>query len=163
MATGRTLTRFEKFQCDDSGGTVRDINVKSMTPIGLDYPEVDMSARNDPAAGALLGQPIMKFSITCVFDTLVVQAASGTGAAPAFSGSHTVLSAINGLLVPLTVGYYRGIRAVWATNDPCIGLTSTSTVGYLFRNYWVNGDECGGDFVLYPGSTLPAWGSAAFT
>ena len=161
--TGRTVTKFEKFQVDDTAGTLRDLNIKTISGAGVDYEDVDLTARNDPATGGLPGIGTVKISITCVFDTLAAQAASGSAAAPAFSGSHTVLSAINGAQVPLTLGFYKGVRHNWETGEPCIGLTSTATSGFLCRNYQVDGDECSADFILYPGSALPAWGTAAFT
>ena len=108
--TGRTPGKYIKFQIDDVDGTVRDINVSSIGGIGLVYDEVELSALQDAVKGFLTGQPNFGLDITGVFDTLVAQAASGTTAAPALSGSHTVLEPVNGLNVPLTFGIYVGIR-----------------------------------------------------
>lgn len=158
--TGRTVTKFCKVQIHDSGATLRDINVKSISGIGVDYADVDLTALNDPATGSLPGIPTVKISITCVYDTSVVQACSVSTEAPKFSGSHTVLSALNGLMTPLTFAYYVGIRQYWTAGEPVFGGAGTATSGFLVRNYQDNGEECTADLILYPGSTLPAWGIA---
>jgi hypothetical protein len=113
--------------------------------------------------GGLPGIAVVKISITAVFDTLAAQAASASGAAPAFSGTHTVLKDINGGNTPLSLGFYRGIRHYWETGEPVFGLTSSATSGFLCRNYQVNGEDVSADFIVYPGSALPAWGTAAIT
>jgi hypothetical protein len=158
--TGRTVGRFDKFQIADSGATVRDLNIKTIVGIGVDYTEVDLTAANDPVGGALPGMPVVKIKITCVWDSVVVQAASATTAAPAFSGSHTVLSALAGLMTPLTAAFYRGVRHYWEAGEPVFGLASSATSGFLVRNYVVSGEECSADLIVYPGSVLPSWGTA---
>lgn len=161
MSTGRTVTKWDKFQIYDSGATLRDLNILTIAGIGVNYTEVDLTAANDVVGGALPGMPVVKISITARFDTAAAQAASGTGAAPAFSGTHTVLSAIDGGNTPLTLGFYRGIRHVWITTEPVFGLAQSATSGFLCRNYVVNGVDISADFIVFPGSAIPAWGTAA--
>ena len=165
MATGRTVSRWFKFQVDDSAGTVRDIPVNTINDIGLTYEEADVSALQDAIRTSLPNMPDCTITIGGPFSNLAATAASGTGAAPALSGSHTVLTGINGLSVPLTLGVYMGIRGYWATGDPCFGLTSSATVGFVCTNYTVNPSDMTytAQFKVFAGSTAPAWGSAAFT
>lgn len=161
--TGRTVSKWDKLQVGDSAGVLRDLNIKTISGAGVDYIDVDLSAINDPAMGSLPGAAQVKISITGVWDSAAAQAASGTGAAPAFSGTHTVLSALNGGNTPRTLAYYRGVRQYWTSGEPVFGLQSTATSGFLLRNYQVNGEEFTADFILYPGSALPAWGTTALT
>jgi hypothetical protein len=162
MATGRTVSRWIKFQIKDSGGVLRDINVTGLSVVGLKYEEVDTTAFQDAVKSALPNQPDAPVEIDFLFDNSAAQAASGTGAAAALSGTHTVLSAINGLTTPLTLGVYFGIRGYWATGDPVFGIASSAVNGYLCVEYTVNPDLTGhAKFVLSPGSAAPAWGTAA--
>ena len=163
MATGRSVTRWWKLQVYDSGATLRDINFKTIAAFGPNYTEVDLTAANDPVAGQLPGMPVVKISVTGLFDNKTTTAASGSAAAPAFSGSHGVLNGINGLSVPLTLGIYIGIQKYWSTGDPVFGLAQSATSGFLCRNYEVNGVEYKADFILFPGSALPAWGTAVLS
>ena len=165
MATGRTPSKFFKFQVDDSGGVVRDIPVSTINGVGLDYGGQDMTALQDAIKSVLPEIPDLEITISGPVDNTVVQAASGTGAAPALSGSHTVLSPINGLLIPLTLGVYLGIRAHWATGDPAFGLTSSASSGFLCMSYIVNPADMTYEakFKVFPGSSVPAWGTAAYT
>lgn len=164
MATGRTVSRYVKFQIDDSGGTLRDIPVNAINGVGLEYEEVELTAFQDAIKGVLAGLPDATIEISGPFDNTAVQAASGSGAAPALSGSHTVLKDINGVNTPLTIGIYFGIRANWATGDPAFGITSTASNGVICTGYTVNPDGTyTAKFKPYAGSAILAWGTAAFT
>ncbi len=165
MATGRTPSKYFKFQIDDSAGTVRDIPVSGINGVGLTFDQIDLTAFQDAVKGALSGHPDWALEISGPFSNLAAQAASGSGAAPALSGSHTVLSNLPGGVTPLTVGCYFGIQSNWSTGDPAFGLTSGATAGALCFDYTVD-PETGlysASFRMYPGSTIPAWGTAAFT
>lgn len=165
MATGRTVSRYFKFQIDDSAGTVRDIPVNSINGVGLEYEEVDLTAFQDAIKGVLNGLPDATIDISGPFDTTAAQAASGTGAAPALSGSHIILKDIVGVNTPLTMGIYFGIRANWATGDPAFGITSTAANGVLCTKYTVNPDDgtYSASFKPAAGSAILAWGTAAYT
>ena len=163
--TGRTVAKWFKFQIDDSGGTVRDIPVNTINGVGLTYDEVDLTAFQDAVKGFLSGQPDFTLTIGGPVDSTAVQAASGSGAVAALSGSHTVLSAINGLQVPLTFGCYFGMRHYWETGEPAFGITSSSTSGALVFDYTVDPSNMtySAKLRMFPGSSAPAWGTAAYT
>lgn len=163
--TGRTVSKYVNFVCDDSGSTLRDIPINSLSVVGVTYEEMDLTAFQDAVRGALPGHPDAPIEISGPFDTTAAQAASGTGVVPALSGSHTVLEPVNGLMTPLTVDIQFGIRQTWETGEPQFGITSTSTSGYIVTQYNVNADDMtySAKLVLFPGSSLPAWGTAAET
>ena len=165
MATGRTVAKWFKFQIKDSGGVLRDIPVSSINGVGLTYDEIDVTAFQDAMKGALPGQPDFVLTVTGPFDNTAAQAASASGAAAALSGSHTVLSAINGLNTPLSIGCYFGIRGYWATGDPVFGLTSSAANGVLCFQYTTDPGTMTytSKFRAYPGSAVLAWGTAAIT
>ena len=166
IQTGRTVGKYVKFQLEDSGATLRDIPVTSINGVGLTYEEVDVSAIHDAVKGMLNGQPDYVLEISGPFDTSVAQAASsGSGAAAALSGSHTVLYDLPNDLTPLAFGIYFGIRQNWSTGEPVFGLTSTSANGILCMNYNVDPASMvyTASFRMYPGSAAPAWGVAAIS
>jgi hypothetical protein len=99
MTTGRTVGKFCKFQISDSASTIRDIPVNSFGSVGLTYAEQDVSALQEAITSILSGQGTFSTTISGPFDNSAAVAASGTGARPALSGSHTVLSALNGGVV----------------------------------------------------------------
>lgn len=163
--TGRTAGKWTKVQVEDSGGVLRDIPVTSINGIGLDLPEVDVSAIQDAVKGFLTGQPDYTLDLSGPFDTAAAQAASGSGAASALSGSHTVLYDLPGGVTPLGFGLYIGIRHEWETGEPVWGLSSSAANGILCLDFKV--DYIAGTytakFKMYPGSAVPAWGTAAIT
>lgn len=165
MATGRTVSKFFKLQIDDSGGTLRDIPTSTIGEVGLEYPEVDVTAWQDAIMGVLLDIPTFTVDIGGPFSDAVVQAASASGAVAALSGSHTVLAGVNGSITPLTFGFYFGIQAVWATGAPAFGITATATSGGVISSYKVTADGASytAKLSMFTGSAAPAWGTAAFT
>ena len=165
MAIGRTAPKWFKFQVDDSGGTVRDIPVNSINGVGLTYEEHEITALQDAIKSVLSNLPECMVEIEGPFDNTAVVAASGSGAAPALSGSHIVLNGINGGGTPLTLGVYLGVRAAWATGDPAFGITSTAVNGFICTAYTADPTEMtyAAKFAVFAGSAAPAWGTAAFT
>ena len=163
VQTGRTVSRWVNLVIDDSGGTIRDIPINSLSVCGVQYTEQDVSAFQDAVMGALPGMPDAPIEWSGPWDTTAVQSASGSAVAPALSGSHTVLSAIHGLMTPLTLDVQFGVRHTWETGEPQFGITSSATSGYWLQQYDVNADDMTytARAVLYPGSALPAWGTAA--
>ena len=155
--TGRTVTKWTDFQIDDSGGTLRSIPVDSINGVGLVYDEVELTAFQDAIKGALPGHPDSVITITGPFDNSVV-AAAGT-----LSGSHTVLSAIDGAATPLTLNIEVGMRHAWEAGEPTFGITSSATSGYLCFDYQQQGEKYSAKFRMFPGSSAPAWGTAAET
>ena len=159
--TGRTVTRYVNFVISDTGDTLRDIPINSLSVCGVTYEEQDLTAFQDAVRGALPGMPDAPIEISGPFDTTAAQAASGTGAVPALSGSHTVLSGLCGDMTPRTLDVQIGVRHTWETGEPQFGISGTATVGYLCTAYTVNLDDMtySAKFALFPGSTLPAWGT----
>ena len=163
--TGRTAGKYVKFQLEDSGGTLRDLPITSINGLGLDYPEVDVSAIQDAVKGFLTGQPDYTLEVSGPYSTAAAQAASASAAAAALSGPHTVLSDLPGGTTPLGFGIYAGIRHYWETGEPVFGLSSTSDNGVVCTSYvpdLINGTYTA-KFKLYPGSAAPAWGTAAIS
>ena len=164
MATGRTVPKYFKFQVEDSGGTLRDLPVATINDIGLAYEEENgLVALQDVIKGALSGLPDLAIDIGGPYSNLAAQAASGTGAAVALSGSHTVLNNLPGGVTPLGFGIYFGIQSLWSTGDPVFGLTSSSVNGLLCMSYLGNPSTMlyTARFRLVTGSAVPAWGTSA--
>jgi hypothetical protein len=168
--TGRTVSKFFNLVIADSGGTLRDIPVSTFSALGVVFDEeTSVIALQDAIKSALPGMPDAPLSWTGPFDTSAAQAASGTGAVPALSGSHTVLEPLNGAYIPKTIDAQLGIQQTWETGEPQFGVTADTTsnpmVGYIITSYVVNiGDmtyAC--EARLWPGSTAPDWGTAAET
>jgi len=163
--TGRTAGKWMKFQIEDSGDVMRDVPITSINGLGLNYPEVDVSAIQDAVKGFLTGQPDYSLEISGPMDNSAAQAASGSGAVAALSGSHTVLYDLPGAVTPLGFGIYCGIQHVWETGEPVFGLEGTADNGLICINYnpnLVDGTYTA-TFRLYPGSAAPAWGTAAIS
>lgn len=163
MATGRTVTKYVNFVIDDSGGTIRDVPINSVSLLGILFEEQNLTAFQDAVMGRLPNMPDAPITISGPFDTTAVVAASGTGVVPALSGSHIVLEPVNGLFTPLTVDVQFGIQATWSTGDPQFGITATAANGYLVFDYRVDPNTmiytC--ELRLFPGSASPAWGTGA--
>ena len=157
--TGRTVSRWTDFIVDDSAGTLRSIPVDSINGVGLTYSEKDLTAFQDAIRGALPETPDCVITITGPFDTTAAQTA-GT-----LSGSHTILSAIVGGVTPLTLDIQVGIRHAWESGEPQFGVTSGATSGFLCRSYDVDITNASytATFGMFPGSSAPAWGTAAET
>ena len=163
MATGRTVSKFFNFVVSDSANTLRDIPVNSISVVGVTYEEQDLTAFQDAVKGALPNMPDAPIEISGPFDSTAAQAASGTGVVPALSGSHIVLGGIAGGYTPRSIDCQFGIRQTWETGEPQFGITATATSGYLCTSYIVNPDDMSysAKFTLFPGSSLPAWATAA--
>ncbi len=160
--TGRTVSKWVKFQVKDSGGVLRDIPIDSINGVGLDYPEKDLTAFQDVIHGALPEIPNAPITITGPIDTTAAVVASGDGAAAAISGSHIVLPGIAGGNTPLTLAVYVGMRHAWTAGEPVFGLASSATSGYLCSSYVVDlsAQKYTAKFMPFPGSSVPAWGTA---
>ena len=157
--TGRTLSRWTKVYIDDSAGTLREIPVSTVNGVGLDFPAVDVSAWQDAIRSFIFDRAECEITIGGPFDSSAAQAASGSAAAPALSGSHTVLAAIAGLGVPLAFGICFGIRQYYTTGEPAFGLNLAAGVsGFLCGQYMVNPDDATYSAVLKVyGSVSPSW------
>ncbi len=164
MATGRTVPKYFKFQLDDSAGTMRDIPVATINDIGLAYEEENgLVALQDVIKGALSGLPDLAIDISGPYSNAAAVAASGSGAAVALSGSHTILKNLPGGVTPLGIGIYFGNKAVWTTGDDVFGLTASAVNGFICTAYLGNPSTMlyTARFRVITGSALPGWGTAA--
>jgi hypothetical protein len=110
----------------------------------------------------LSGQGSFSTVISGPFDNSTAVAASGTGARPALSGSHTVLEPLNGGVEPKSFGIYIGIRADWAAGDPVFG----GIKSILVSEYTVNPDNMTYSARITTAGNRtndPDWGTAAIT
>lgn len=163
--TGRTVGRFVRFLVDDSGGTIREIPIDSINGVGLDYGGADTTALQDVIKNVLPETPDCTIEITGPVDNTAAAAAGGSGAAPSLSGSHTVVSGINGAMTPLTLDVRLGIRHDWETGEPQFGITSSAANGFICTKYTVDAGtmKYAATFKVFAGSIAPAWGTAAET
>ena len=162
MAVGRTVTKWTRFAVTDKDGDPREIPVDSISPVGLSYDEVDVTAYQDAVKGYLANHPDAPIDITGPFDTTAEAALAASTLAPTLSGSHTVLSVIDSVNHnPRGLWIAFGIRGYWtAATDPAFGVAAPSaTNGYVCTKYVVENEKYSARFVPYPGST-PAWGTA---
>ena len=157
--TGRTTSKWVNFNVDDSAGTLRTIPVDSINGVGLTFDEVELTAFQDAIKGVLPAHPDCTITITGPFDT------SAAAAAGTLSGSHTVLSGINGGVTPLALDVQVGIRHAWESGEPTFGITGTAANGFLCTDYQVdvNAGKYSAKFRVYPGSAAPDWATAAHT
>ena len=153
--TGRTTNKWTDFRIDDSAGTLRSIPVDSINGVGLTYDEVELTAFQDALKGVLPGHADVVITITGPFDN------SAAASAGTLSGSHTILSAINGAQTPLTLDIQVGMRHAWESGEPQFGITSSSTSGFLCFDYQMQGEKYSAKFRMFPGSSAPAWGTSA--
>jgi hypothetical protein len=159
---GRTIGKFFKFQLDD-GTAMRDLPVNTIGGVGITNDEVDVSALQEALKSFLLGQGSVKLTIGGPLSNSAAVAASGTGAVPALSGSHTVLVPLSGVLTtPLSFGVYLGMQQYWTAGDPVFGginvcFVSNYTADPVAMTYSAN-------INLHPSRTVdPIWGTAAIT
>lgn len=165
MATGRTVSRWTRFLVDDSSGTPREIPINTLSPVGFQYDESDQTAYQDAVKGYLAEHPDAPIDIGGPFSNNAAVAAAASGAAPALSGSHTVLAPISAptFTTPLGLAVMFGIQGYWTTGDPVFGVASPSaTSGYICTQYVADGSSYTARFVPFAGTT-PAWGTAILT
>lgn len=159
--TGRTTNKWIKFITGDSGNdTLREIPINTLSVVGIVYDEQDLTAFQDAVKGLLPNMPDAPVDIGGPLDTTAAQTV-----AQGLSGSHTVIAPIVGAMTPLSLDIRFGVRAAWSTGEPQFGITATATSGYICTGYSVNPSDMtySATFKLYPGSSVPAWGTAAET
>ena len=159
--TGQTISRWLRFVVEDSAGTMREVPVSGISILGLKCEEMDMSAFQDAVKEALAGQPEAPIEITGPFDSSAAQAVAASAAAPALSGSHTILYNLTlpaYVGVARSVGVYFGMRHYWETGEPVWGLID----GYTCSQYTVDPTTMRytARFIVFPGK-VPDWGTAA--
>jgi hypothetical protein len=141
---------------------MRDIAVNSFGNVGFTFAEQDVSTLQDAITSVLAGQSSFSTTISGPFDTTGLTTASVTEEAPLLSGSHTVLSVLNGGTTPRSFGIYIGIRAPWEDGAPVFGAIGAA----LVSQYTV--DPASGTYTaklsLAGNRTAdPTWGTAQIT
>jgi len=145
---------------DATAGTLRVVPMNSLSIVGITYDEQDLTAWQDAVKNALPSMPDAPIEFGGPFDN------SALAAVPNLSGSHTLLNALNGVVAPVSVDVQFGMdNATWTAGAPQFGITATATSGYILTKYVVDPASMtySARLVLYPGSALPAWGTAAET
>lgn len=156
--TGRTVSHYLDFVVGDENGVLRSIPIDSINGVGLEHEEVDLTAFMDAIKGSLLNLPSCKIAVTGPWDTGEAEEV-GT-----YSGSHTVLSAIVGLNVPLTLDVRCGMRHTWESGEPQFGISHDDVSGFLCSKYVYDGaGKYSAEFIVAAGSIAPEWGTTAET
>ena len=155
----KTHFKYTDFIIHDSGGTLRSIPINSINGLSLEEDALELTAWQDAIKNSVLGHPQNEIEVSGRWDT---DAAAAVGT---LSGSHTILSALQGGVTPLSLDVQVGMGAAWQAGDPQFGLTATATAGYLLQTYDVDLSTMAytAKFIITGGALAPAWGTAAET
>ena len=158
--TGRTIPHFAYISIEDMGGVMRNILLKSIPELGLDFDKVDVSAVEDAIKRQFPSQAAFDITLVCPFSNAAAVTAAVSGAAPTDSGAFTVLQPLAGSMVARSFGAYFGVQQVWTAGDPVFGGIDTINCG-AFK---VSGDTCSLN-IFYAGNAVNAlaWGSSLIT
>ncbi len=151
--TGRTVQDFTSFLISQ-GGAMRVIPIDSLGDVGLDYPEIEMSAFQDAIKGVLIGKPDFTLEFGGPIDNT------------ATTGASTVLRALVGLNTALSFDVQIGVRHAWEAGEPQFGVTGVvaSNSGALLTSYKESAGKFKAKLRMAAGSVAaPAWGTAAET
>jgi hypothetical protein len=160
MATGRTPDKYIKVQIEDATGAMRDIPFTDPGVAGISYAEQNVSALNEALESFLAGQGSFSPTLSGPFDNRAAVTASATTEAPKLSGSHTVLSALNGAMTPRSFAIYYGVQGYWTAGDPVFGGVDCVVVTSYTLNKGIYTCK-----IALAGNRVndPAWGTAAIT
>jgi len=145
--TGRTNAKYISFYLDNSSGTLTDLTAytKSIGTVGLTFEEQDVTAYSDGVKNVTIGRADAPLSVTFQMDTVV----------------YAHLIALN-RTTPLSLDIRFGIRHAWESGEPCFGITSSATSGYLLKDLTMTDTEINASFVVF-GPTAPNWATVAHT
>jgi len=158
VQTGRTVSKHVQFHIGNAtNAAIRWIPIDTLSAVGVTYDETDLTAWMDAVKGMLPNMPAAPIDIGGPWDT-TADSTNDT----ALSGSHTILNGINGGATPLTLDIRIGMRHTWETGEPNFGITASATSGYLCTAYNVDfgSQRYTAHFDLFPGSSLPAFGTS---
>jgi hypothetical protein len=135
------------------------VPIDSLSAVGVKYDEQELTAWQDAVKGRLPTMPDAVIEWGGPWDT----AAAAT--VPTLSGSQTVIYPLVGLCVPRTIDIRFGMRAAAEADSPQFGISKTATSGYIVTSWEVDMKNASykARAVLFPGSALPAFGTAAET
>jgi len=140
-ATGRTNAKHIGFWLDNSSGTLTDLTAytKNVNTFGLTFEEQDVTAYNDGSMNVTIGRPSAPLTVTFQWDTVVF--------------AHLIaLSNVT----PLSLDIRVGIRQAQVTGEPCFGISSSATSGYLIKDITATDTEITATFNVF-GATAPGW------
>lgn len=139
--TGRTNAKHISFFLDNSSGTLTDLThyTKSVNTFGLTSDEQDVTAYNDGVMNVTIGRPSAPLTITFQWDTVVF--------AHLIALNHTT---------PLSLDIRVGIRQAQVSGEPCFGISSSATSGYLLKDFTATDTEITATFNVF-GATAPEW------
>lgn len=137
--TGRTNAKFISFYLDNSSGTLTDLTAytKSVGTFGLTHEEQDLTAYNDGIRNVTIGRADAPLQIVFQNDTVVF--------------AHLIALVRT---TPLSLDIRVGIRQVYTSGEPCFGITSSATSGYLFKDMTMTDTEITATFAVF-GPTAP--------
>ena len=143
--TGRTNAKYIEFYLDNSGGVLTELTAytKNIGTVGVNYEEQDVTAYSDSVKNVTIGRADAPLSITFQWDTTLF--------------AHLI--ALN-RVTPLSLDIRFGIRHDWEPGEPCFGITSSATSGYLLKDITATDTEITASFVVF-GATAPAWTTTA--
>lgn len=137
--TGRTNARYIGFWLDNSSGTLTDLSAycKSVGTYGLKISTQSVTAYSDLVENITNGRPDAPLTITFQKDTVVF--------------AHLIALNRN---TPLSLDIREGIRQSQVTGEPCFGISSSATSGYLLGSMTANDTEYICEFNVF-GPTCP--------
>lgn len=116
MATGKTTSQYVKFIYNSQ---TLDCSITGADGIGIAYDETDVTGLCNAIKEALPGQGTVAINL------------SGNFSNTATTGTHTVLSALNGNSTGATLTIQIGIRAAATGGDPEFEVTNVGVFNYL--------------------------------
>ena len=138
----RTNAKFTEFWLDDSGGTLTDLSLyaNNVGTVGLTFEEQDVTAYKDDVKNFTIGRPDAPIQVVFKNDTVVF--------------AHLI--ALNHV-TPLSLDVRFGIRqSPQVTGEPCFGISSSATSGYLFKDMTMTDTEITATFSVF-GKTAPGY------
>lgn len=145
--TGRTNAKWIGVFLDNAAGTLTDLSAycKDVGTFGLAKDEQDVTAYSDGVKNVTIGRPDAPITLKFQWDTVV----------------YTHLIAL-GSVTPRTLDIRVGIEHAWEAGEPCFGITSSATVGYVLKDLTATDSEITATFRV-KGATAPDWATAAHT
>lgn len=145
--TGRTNVKWIGVFIDNAGGTLTDVSAycKDVGSFGLERDEQDVTAYGDGVKNVTIGRPDAPLEFKFQWDTTI----------------FALLNAL-GTTTPRTIDIRVGIEHAWEAGEPCFGITSSATSGYVLKDLKATDSEITASFRV-KGSTAPEWATAAHT
>lgn len=143
--TGRTNAKYIGFFLDNAGGTLTDLTAytKSVGTFGLSYEEQDVTAYSDGVKNVTIGRADAPLTIVFQNDTV----------------PFAQLIALS-RVTPLSLDIRIGIRQAWVSGEPCFGITSSASSGYLLKDMTMTDTEITTTFSVF-GPTAPGFATTA--